>query len=82
MVGHWQQEKEAISKIREIKEKMESTKTEAQLAERQGDLSRAAELKYGTLITLEKSLEEENKKLEQLQSGSKKIGRASCRERV
>ena len=73
MVGHWQQEKEAISKIREIKEKMESTKTEAQLAERQGDLSRAAELKYGTLITLEKSLEEENRKLEQLQSGSKML---------
>ena len=73
MVGHWQREKEAISKIREIKEKMESTRTEAQLAERQGDLSRAAELKYGTLITLEKSLEQENRNLEQLQGESKML---------
>ena len=73
MVGHWRREKEAISRIREIKEKMESTKTEAQLAERQGDLSRAAELKYGTLITLEKSLEEENRKLEELQGENKML---------
>jgi ATP-dependent Clp protease ATP-binding subunit ClpB len=67
MGGHWKKEKEAIAKIREIKEKLESTRTEAQMAERQGDLSRAAELKYGTLIALEKSLEQEKKKLEQLQ---------------
>jgi ATP-dependent Clp protease ATP-binding subunit ClpB len=73
MAGHWKKEKEAISKIREIKEKLESTKTEAQLAERQGDLSRAAELKYGTLIALEKSLEQENKKLEQLQADQKML---------
>jgi len=73
MGGHWKKEKEAISKIREIKEKLESTKTEAQLAERQGDLSRAAELKYGTLIALEKSLEQENKNLEQLQANQKML---------
>ena len=73
MAGHWKKEKEAISKIREIKEKLESTKTEAQLAERQGDLSRAAELKYGTLIALEKSLEQEKKKLDQLQVNQKML---------
>ncbi|MEJ2725566.1 MAG: ATP-dependent chaperone ClpB [Deltaproteobacteria bacterium] len=73
MTAHWKQEKEAISKIREIKEKIESTKGEAQVAERQGDLSRAAELKYGTLTELEKRLEEENKKLGELQSGSKML---------
>jgi ATP-dependent Clp protease ATP-binding subunit ClpB len=73
MGGHWKKEKEAISKIREIKGKLESTKTEAQLAERQGDLSRAAELKYGTLIALEKSLEQEKKKLEQLQANQKML---------
>jgi ATP-dependent Clp protease ATP-binding subunit ClpB len=73
VMAHWKQEKEAISRIREIKEKLESTKVEAQVAERQGDLSRAAELKYGTLTDLEKRLEEENKKLEELQSGSKML---------
>jgi len=68
MVGHWKMEKEAISKIRQIKETLESTRSEAQAAERQGDLSKAAELKYGKLIELERALEEENKRLSELQS--------------
>ena len=67
MVSHWKDEKEAISRIREIKEKLESTRTEAQVAERKGDLARAAELKYGTLIELENRLKEGNEKLEKLQ---------------
>jgi ATP-dependent Clp protease ATP-binding subunit ClpB len=73
MIAHWQQEKAAIAKIREIKERLESTRSEAQLAERRGDLAKAAELKYGTLIELEKSLEEENRKLEELQSTRKML---------
>ena len=73
MVNHWQREKEIIARIRETKEKMESTRTEAQVAERQGDLSRAAELKYGTLISLEKKLAEENRNLEQFQSEKKML---------
>jgi ATP-dependent Clp protease ATP-binding subunit ClpB len=52
---------------------LEATKSDAQLAERQGDLSRAAELKYGILIGLEKDLEEENKKLGELQSGKQML---------
>ncbi len=73
MSAQWKKEKEAISKIREIKERLESTKSDAQNAERQGDLSRAAELKYGTLIELEKSLEQENKHLTELQTGKKML---------
>jgi len=73
MTAHWKKEKETISKIRGIKERLEATKSEAQIAERDGNLARAAELKYGTLIELEKTLEEENKKLEDLQSGQKML---------
>ena len=73
MINHWKEEKEANSNIREIKEQLESTRSEAQLAERQGDLSRAAELKYGTLIELDKSLEQGNRALEGLQSGQKML---------
>ena len=73
MTAHWKQEKETISKIRSIKERLESTRSEAQIAERDGNLAKAAELKYGTLIELEKTLEEENKKLEDLQSGQKML---------
>jgi ATP-dependent Clp protease ATP-binding subunit ClpB len=73
MTAHWKREKETISNIRNIKEKLESTRSDAQIAERQGDLTRAAELKYGTLIELEKSLNEENKKLEEFQSDQKML---------
>ncbi len=73
MTVHWKKEKEVISRIRSIKERLEATKSDAQLAERQGDLSKAAELKYGTLIGLEKDLEEENKKLGELQSGKQML---------
>jgi ATP-dependent Clp protease ATP-binding subunit ClpB len=73
MTAHWKREKEAISNIRNIKEKLESTRSEAQIAERQGDLSRAAELKYGTLIELEKNLNEQNKMLEELQADQKML---------
>jgi ATP-dependent Clp protease ATP-binding subunit ClpB len=73
MTAHWKKEKGTISNIRNIKEKLESTRSDAQIAERQGDLTRAAELKYGTLIELEKSLNEENKKLEELQSDQKML---------
>ena len=73
MTAHWKREKETISNIRDIKEKLESTRSDAQIAERQGDLTRAAELKYGTLIELEKSLNEENKKLEELQADQKML---------
>lgn len=73
MIKHWKQEKEAISKIRSIKEKLEATRSAAQVAEREGDLSKAAELKYGKLIELEKGLEEENNRLADLQSGKKML---------
>ena len=73
MIRHWKQEKEIIARIGNFKQKLEATRSEAQIAEREGDLSRAAELKYGTLIELEKGLEEENKKLAELQSEKKML---------
>ena len=73
MIAHWKKEKGAISKIREIKERLESTRSDAQIAEREGDLARAAELRYGTLIELEKGLNEENARLAELQSGQKML---------
>jgi len=73
LTAHWQKEKDAIAKIRSIKERLEATKSEAQMAERQGDLGRAAQLKYGTLIELEGALSEENKNFEALQSDRKML---------
>lgn len=58
----WMREKEAIGKISSIKEEIERIKIEAEKAEREGDLSKASELKYGKLIELQKSFNEEQKR--------------------
>ncbi len=73
MIKHWKMEKEIISRIGEIKERLESTRSAAQVAERAGDLSKAAELRYGTIIALEKELEAQNVKLTELQKGKKML---------
>ena len=73
MKGHWQNEKDMIQNIRTIKEKQEKLNTEAQLAEREGNLARVAEIRYGKAAELEQRLEEANRKLSDLQSGSKML---------
>jgi ATP-dependent Clp protease ATP-binding subunit ClpB len=65
--ARWSQEKEIISRIRAVKENIEKAKIEEAQAERQGDLAKAAELKYGRLLNLQKELEAENAKLADLQ---------------
>ncbi len=69
----WMREKEAIGKISSVKKDIERTKTEAEKAEREGDLNRAAELKYGKLLTLQKEFDEENKRLLQQQGKSRML---------
>ncbi|MDP2044779.1 MAG: AAA family ATPase, partial [Deltaproteobacteria bacterium] len=68
LTARWQQEKEAITKIQATKEQIEKAKIDAAHAERIGDLARAAELSYGTLLNLQKELEEENQKLVDMQA--------------
>jgi ATP-dependent Clp protease ATP-binding subunit ClpB len=52
----WQQDKTAIERIQRIKEELEHVRLDAERAERDGDLARAAELRYGRLPELEKAL--------------------------
>jgi len=61
--AQWLSEKEVIAKIREHKEQLETLKIDAERAEREGDLTKASELRYGKLPELQKSLEQANKKL-------------------
>jgi ATP-dependent Clp protease ATP-binding subunit ClpB len=70
---HWQSEKESIQRIRALKEKLESTKLEEQKAQREGNLNRAAELRYGTLTQLQKELEAANQRLVELQKNQKML---------
>ncbi len=71
--AHWQREKEAIQKLRSLKEKIEATKLEEQQAQRSGDLNRAAELRYGVLTQLHKELAAQNQDLLELQKNQKML---------
>lgn len=57
--GQWEREKGAISEVRDIKEEIEQTRQKIEEAEREADLAKAAELKYGKLIELQKKLKED-----------------------
>ncbi len=65
--AHWQTEKEAIGKIRKIKEQIDQLKTEEQRYERAGDLARVAEIRYGKLSAAEKDLKAAQDRLGELQ---------------
>ncbi|MCR4428217.1 MAG: ATP-dependent chaperone ClpB [Caldiserica bacterium] len=67
MRAQWQQEKEILNRIRELKEKIEETRNEEQQAELRGDWDRAAELRFGVRLSLQKELEELNQKFSQME---------------
>jgi len=56
MKAQWQSEKDAIQSVREKKARLEEARTEAERAEREADLQRAAELRYGEIPAIEKEL--------------------------
>ncbi len=57
MRGHWQAEKDAISTISDLRERTEHLRSEAERCEREGELTRASELRYGHLPVLEREVE-------------------------
>jgi ATP-dependent Clp protease ATP-binding subunit ClpB len=65
--AQWQAEKDAVQRLRSIRKQIEQTKIEIEQAERQYDLNRAAELRYGRLAALERQLQEEEERLIQKQ---------------
>ncbi len=73
MKGHWSLEKEIIQKIRDIKARIEETGIEEQRAQRAGDLSKVAEIRYGKIVELEKQLAAENEHLAQIQQDRKML---------
>jgi ATP-dependent Clp protease ATP-binding subunit ClpB len=69
--AQWQAEKNGIQKIRSIKEQIEQARIDAEKAEREGNLARAAELRYGKLLELQKQLDAESGKLAMVQAQCK-----------
>src|SRR6202167_1115998 len=69
--ARWQREKEGVQKLRTIREQIEQVRIDIDEAERQYDLNKAAELKYGKLTELEKQLKAEESRLAEKQSGKR-----------
>jgi len=65
MKAHWQGEKDAITQIRELKEQLEAKRSEI---EREGDLEKAAEIRYGQIPELERQVDAATARLAELQS--------------
>ncbi|MGH9374815.1 MAG: ATP-dependent Clp protease ATP-binding subunit, partial [Terriglobia bacterium] len=63
----WRAEKEGIGSIRKLKSDIEQAKQDEQRATREGDLNKAAEIRYGKLVAFEKQLAQANSKLEEMQ---------------
>jgi ATP-dependent Clp protease ATP-binding subunit ClpB len=71
--AHWQVEKDLIQSIRTMKEEIEHARVEAEQKEREGDLGRVAELRYGVIGGLEKKLKEASTKLADVQANRKML---------
>jgi len=71
--GHWLREKEVVARIQQVREHTEALKIEEQEAERKGEYERAARLKYGEQVALEKELEEKSEALKEIQRDKKML---------
>lgn len=67
MKVQWEQERDLIQKARELKMAIETSRNEADKAEREGNYEKVAELRYGTIAQLEQDLEETKLKLDEMQ---------------
>ena len=71
--AHWQVEKELIQSIRSMKAEIERVRSEADKKEREGDLGKVAELRYGVLINLDKQIKAATAKLAEAQKDHKML---------
>ena len=70
MRTQWDQERSVIQQVRDLKQAIETTRNQADKAERKGEYERVAELRYGTLVQLEKELQLAHKHAQRLQEAT------------
>ena len=73
LTSHWNLEKNLIKSIRSSKEEIESLKTEAEKYEREGNLAKVAEIRYGKLTELQKSIDQKTDELANIQKDNKML---------
>ena len=73
MMQHWSKEKEAIKRIQNLRSQIEESRNEEINAQRQGDLEKAATIRYGTLVELNQKQVTENEMLAEIQKDKKML---------
>lgn len=71
--AHWQLEKDKIHKIRSMKSDIEKAKAEADRFEREGNLGKVAEIRYGVINQIERNIKKESEELESIQKSNKML---------
>jgi ATP-dependent Clp protease ATP-binding subunit ClpB len=69
----WENEKSAMRAIRDIQEKLDRARTDEQIAQREGNLERVAEIRYGIAVDLAKSLVEARNRLKEMQESGRSL---------
>jgi ATP-dependent Clp protease ATP-binding subunit ClpB len=69
----WENEKRIVESIRELQERLDAARTEEQIAQREGDLERVAELRYSVIVGIERDLEQARKRLSELQESGRRL---------
>jgi ATP-dependent Clp protease ATP-binding subunit ClpB len=70
---HWQREKEIITRVGALKQQMEEKKEEAKRSEREGNLGRTAEIRYGEIPAVEKEIEAKSRELQEAREEKKML---------
>ena len=71
--ARWQSEKDAISRIRKLKEQIEQLKAEEQRYERAGELARVAEIRYGKIAQAEQEMKQAQERFNSMQTGARML---------
>ncbi|MGE4170648.1 MAG: ATP-dependent chaperone ClpB [Candidatus Margulisiibacteriota bacterium] len=74
--AHWQNEKAIIASIREAKAKIEEAKHQEQIEERRGNYEKVSEIRFKTVVDLQKTVEEQTEKLAEVQKNQKMLKEA------
>src|SRR5579883_3397110 len=73
LTARWQREKDLIQRVRDLKQQLDSLQVEEQQAERAGNLSRVAEIRFGRRVALEKELAAASRDLEAAEQGEERL---------
>ena len=73
MKAHWQNEKASLGKIGALRDQIEQVKLDIERLTRMGDYAKVSELQYGTLVGLERQIEQENRNLQEFQKNQRML---------